>query len=83
MRVHLIPGLGAHRLERLEPEHIEALYQRMQKAGKSAGTAHQAHRTLRAALNEAVRRGHLGRNSAALARAPGLPSRMRRWSHTR
>ncbi len=72
VRVHLIPGLGAHRLERLEPEHIEALYQRMQASGSSPGTAHQAHRTLRTALNEAVRRGHLGRNPATLAKSPRL-----------
>ncbi len=27
---HLIPGVGAHRLDRLRPEHLEALYQRLQ-----------------------------------------------------
>src|SRR5918997_512717 len=53
---HLIPGLGAHRIDRLEPEHIERLYGRMLKAGLAAGTVHHAHRTLRASLNEAVRR---------------------------
>lgn len=26
VRVHLVPGLGAHRLDRLEPEHLEAFY---------------------------------------------------------
>jgi integrase len=30
------------------------------------------HRTVRNALNEAVRRGHLGRNPAVLAKAPAL-----------
>nr|WP_243420782.1 site-specific integrase [Micromonospora globispora] len=39
----------------------------------AAATAHQAHRTIRAALNEAVRRGHLTKNPAALAKAPRLP----------
>jgi hypothetical protein len=38
---HLIPGLGKHRLERLEPEHLEKLYQRMIKSGARPGTAHQ------------------------------------------
>jgi integrase len=42
----------------------------MQEAGLSAGTAHYVHRTARAALNEAVRRGHLVRNPAVLAKAP-------------
>src|SRR5579875_2067694 len=69
---HLIPGLGAHWLEKLAPEHAEKLYAKMQRAGLSAGTAHHAHRTLRNALNEAVRRGHLARNPVLLARAPKL-----------
>lgn len=30
---HLIPGIGAHRLHRLEPEHLETLYARMQANG--------------------------------------------------
>jgi integrase len=69
---HLIPGVGAHRLERLEPEYLERLYARMQNDGLSAGTAHHVHRTIRAALNEAVRRRHLARNPAQLAKAPVL-----------
>ena len=69
---HLIPGIGAHRLDRLEPEHLEKLYARMMEAGKAAGTAHQAHRTVRTALNEAVRRNHIIRNPAVLAKPPRL-----------
>ncbi|WP_327375058.1 site-specific integrase [Streptomyces sp. NBC_01216] len=67
---HLIPGLGAHRLEKLEPEHLERFYKRMQENGSAAGTAHQAHRTIRTALNEAVRRQHLTSNPASIAKAP-------------
>ncbi|MEU8626764.1 tyrosine-type recombinase/integrase [Streptomyces sp. NPDC048669] len=69
---HLVPGLGAHRLERLEPEHLERFYKKMQESGSAAGTAHQVHRTLRTALNEAVRRGHAIRNPATIAKAPRL-----------
>ncbi|MEO3781011.1 tyrosine-type recombinase/integrase [Micromonospora sp. B11E3] len=69
---HLIPGLGAHRLEKLQPEHVEKLTRKMQAAGSAAATAHQAHRTLRTALNEAVRRQHLVRNPASLAKAPRI-----------
>ena len=72
VKKHLIPGVGAHRLDRLEPDHLEKLYARMQHAGLSAGTAHHVHRTVRAALNEAVRRRHLPRNPVLLARAPHL-----------
>jgi integrase len=70
VKVHLIPGLGKHRLDRLEPEHLEKLYVRMIRNGSAPATAHQAHRTMRTALNEAVRRGHLVRNPATLAKAP-------------
>ncbi|MBP2345064.1 tyrosine-type recombinase/integrase [Streptomyces virginiae] len=69
---HLIPGLGAHRLEKLEPEHLERFYKKMQDSGSSAGTAHQVHRTVRTALNEAVRRAHLAVNPATIAKAPRL-----------
>ena len=72
VNVHLVPGLGKHRLDRLEPEHLEKLYVRMMKSGSAPATAHQAHRTIRTALNEAVRRGHLARNPAMLAKAPRL-----------
>jgi integrase len=70
VRKHLIPGLGAHRLDRLKPEHIEVFYAKMQANGSKPATAHQVHRTFRAALNEAVRRGHLGKNPVLLAKAP-------------
>ncbi len=67
---HLIPGIGAHRLERLTPEHLEKLYGKMQRAGSAAGTAHHVHRTIRAALNVALRRGYITRNPALFAKAP-------------
>lgn len=69
---HLIPGIGAHRMEKLEPEHLERFYKKMQEAGSSAGTAHQAHRTVRTALNEAMRRRHLTVNPATIAKAPKI-----------
>jgi integrase len=72
---HLIPGVGAHRLDRLRPEHLEALYQRLQAEkpkgkGLKPATVHLAHRTVRVALNEAVRRGHIVENPAKIAKAP-------------
>jgi integrase len=70
---HLIPGIGAHRLARLQPEHLERLYSKMIAKGSAPATAHQAHRTVRTALNEAVRRRHLGMNPARIAKAPRLP----------
>ncbi len=77
VRRHLIPGLGAHATDRLNPEHIErfyALMARKEANGKALkpGTVHHVHRTLRAALNEAVRRGQIVRNPALIAKAPRL-----------
>ncbi|KOG31618.1 tyrosine-type recombinase/integrase [Streptomyces resistomycificus] len=72
VRKHLIPALGAHRLDKLGPEHIERFYRTMHDEGRRAGTIHQIHRTFRTALNEAVRRGHLTRNPVQLAKAPRL-----------
>lgn len=70
VRVHLVPGLGAHKLQRLEPEHLERFYAKGLKEGHAPGNVHQWHRTLRTALGEAERRGYIGRNPAVVARAP-------------
>jgi integrase len=67
---HLIPGLGAHRIDRIEPEHFERFYAKMQKAGAKPGTAHQVHRTARRAFNVAVIRRHITESPVALATAP-------------
>ncbi len=69
---HLLPVIGSLRLDRLEPEHIEAAYRRMTEAGAKPGTVHQVHRTLRTALGEAERRAHLARNPAQLVRPPRI-----------
>jgi integrase len=67
---HLVPHIGKHRLDRLEPEHLERLYQLLIGAGARPATAHQVHRTIRTALGEAMRRGHITRNVAAVAKPP-------------
>jgi len=73
---HLVPGIGKYKLDTLEPEHLETLYRRMLAQPTKMGertkpaTVHQVHRTIRTALHEAVRRGHLARNPATIARAP-------------
>lgn len=72
---HLIPGIGAHRIDKLEPEHLEALYATLQAPspkgkGLSAGTVHLVHRTIRVALNEAMKRKHITSNPAVVAKPP-------------
>jgi integrase len=69
---YLVPGLGAHKIDRLEPEHIEKLYARLRKEGTQPATLQQIHRTLRVALNEATRRGRIGRNPIAPVKAPSI-----------
>lgn len=70
--VHLIPGVGGHKLDGLAPEHLERLYRRMSRKGSAPATVHHVHRTIRVALGEAERRGHITRNPAKIAKAPRL-----------
>lgn len=75
---HLIPGVGAHRLDKLSPEHLEKLYGRLQLSkdqggkGLAAATVHLVHRTVRVALGEAMRRGHIVENVAKVAKPPRI-----------
>ena len=66
----LIPHLGRHRLDKLKPDHVRALYRAMEAAGKSDATRRQAHAILRRALVVAERDGRIGRNPAALVDPP-------------
>jgi integrase len=67
---HLVPGIGAHRITKLEPEHFQKLYSKMRATGLAAGTIHHVDRTLRASLSEAVRRKHASINASMTAKAP-------------
>lgn len=66
----IIPGLGKHRLDRLQPEHLDTLYARMEAAGKAPSHVLKVHRILSRALKIAHRRGHVARNVATLVDAP-------------
>jgi integrase len=70
----IIPGLGKHRLARLErhPEHIEAFYAALEREGLSPATLLQIHRILSRALKVAAQRGKIGRNPCELVDAPAL-----------
>lgn len=70
VRAHLTPGLGGHRLDRLQPEHVDALYTRLERGGLAPASVSAVHRVLRAALNEAVSRDRLTRNPVLRAKAP-------------
>lgn len=62
--------LGGVKLPSLTTEQIESLYDDLRRRGMSAMTIGSLHRSVRASLNEAVRRGYMARNPALHAR-PG------------
>jgi integrase len=64
---HIVPRIGAERLMRLTPAHVNAMTAAMIAAGQNAHSANRARGVLRTGLNAAVRQGVLVRNVAALA----------------
>lgn len=70
VRMHIRPGIGHHRLDRLLPEHLEAFYLAMEARGLAPATVLRMHRMLHRALKVAHQRGKVGRNVAALVDAP-------------
>lgn len=67
---HLKHGIGAHKLNKLAPNHLESLYRKMLADGAKKGTVHQVHRTIRTALNEAKNRDFVTKNVATIAKSP-------------
>jgi|GEM_PF-3948287 len=57
-------------LERLRPQDVRRLYGQLLANGVSVGMVHHIHRTLRAALTQAVTWGHLSANPAAKIALP-------------
>jgi integrase len=70
VRRWIIPQLGKHRLDRLQPEHLDAFYAWLASQGLKPNTILQIHRILARALKIAWKRGKTGRNVAALVDAP-------------
>lgn len=70
VRLHIGPRLGQHRLDRMQPEHLEGAYKAMVDSGLSPATVLRAHRVLSRALKVAVQRGKIARNVAALVEPP-------------
>src|SRR3954464_6329744 len=66
----LVPGIGHHRLDRLQPEHVEKLYSDLQERGLSPASVVQAHRVLSRALRVAMQRDKVARNVCTLVDAP-------------
>jgi integrase len=73
-KVHtrIIPGLGRHRLDRLQPEHVENWRDALLAAGLSPATVLQCQRILSRALKVAMQRGKVARNVCTLVDAPSV-----------
>ncbi len=70
VRLHLRPGIGHHRLDRLQPEHLEHLYGALSDKGLAPASVLRAHRVLSRALRVASQRGKVARNVATLVDPP-------------
>lgn len=68
----VIPHIGPHRIDRLQPEHLDALYAAMLKAGKAPSHVLKVHRVISRALKIAHRRGKVKRNVAQLVDPPSV-----------
>jgi integrase len=65
-------AIGHHRLDRLQPEHLERLYGALADKGLSPASILRAHRVLSRALRVAVQRGKVARNVATLVDPPAV-----------
>jgi integrase len=72
VRLHLRPGIGHHRLDRLQPEHLERLYAALAEKGLSPASILRAHRVLSRAVRVASQRGKVARNVATLVDPPAV-----------
>lgn len=67
---HLVPRIGKHRIDRLSPEHLDALYLELANSGLGESRVRLAHDVIRRALKMAQRRGLVGINVATLIDPP-------------
>ncbi|MFE3601845.1 tyrosine-type recombinase/integrase [Streptomyces sp. NPDC059142] len=69
-RNDIVPGVGAHRLDKLQPEHLERMYRDMLDAGHAPSHVLKVHRILSRALKIAHRRRMVVENVATLVDPP-------------
>jgi integrase len=67
---HVARAIGGVQLNRLNAEHVDRLWISILTSGAGAATCAHVRRTLSAALNAAVDRGHMTKNPVPLARPP-------------
>jgi integrase len=70
IRLHLVPVLGKHQLQKLSAQHVQAFYARKLKEGLSPTTVIYYHSVLHNALATAVKWGLVARNVCDLVTPP-------------
>lgn len=68
----IVPTLGHHRLDRLQPEHLDRFYADLTADGLAPASVLQIHRIVSRALKVAMQRGKVGRNVAAVVEPPSV-----------
>jgi integrase len=82
MKNYLIPILGGYRLDKLQPEHVRAMYAKMRKQGLSESTCRQTHMILKRALKIAVRERKAAFNVADMIDPPTTKTNQRPFLST-
>lgn len=77
VETHIIPNLGRHRLDKLQPEHIRAMYAKMRADGLAEATVRQTHAILRRALEVALRERKVSYNVASMIDPPSVQTNKR------
>ena len=75
VRLHITAEIGRVPLVRLSPQHVEKMLSGIASKGASPRTVEHCRAVLRNALHHAMRHSLVGRNVAALADAPPVPTR--------
>jgi integrase len=70
VRLHLVPGIGHHQLQKLSPQHLQSFYTKKLEEGLSTTTVVSFHNVLHKALETAVRWNLLPRNICDLVSPP-------------
>lgn len=75
VRLHINPYIGGVRLTKLEPSHIDGLFQRLDEAGQTLSRQQKVYAVLRRALNIAVKRDMILRNVCVTVDMPKAEQR--------
>ncbi len=70
VRLHLVPGIGHHQIQKLSPQHLQSFYNKKLEEGLSTTTVISFHNLLHKGLEAAVRWNLIARNPCDLVSPP-------------